>query len=232
MDQHPSQSQSQSLSRAGVFMSQVYLWMFAGLLVTAVASFVVMAVPALRAFVFTSTGIIILAVSTIGLVLYITARISRLSASTATGFFLAYAALNGAMLSPILLVYTGASIVSTFIITALMFASMAIYGYTTKRDLSPIGSFLMMGLIGIIIASIVNIFLQNSAMDFVISVIGVIVFAGLTAYDNQRIREMAEDAPLDDAVAIRRGAILGALTLYLDFINLFLHLLRLFGERR
>ncbi len=232
MDQQQSQQRSLSMSRAGVFMSQVYTWMFAGLLVTAVAAYLVSTVPALLMTVVSGGGFIVLAIATIGLVFFLTSRISTLSASAATGFFLLYATLNGAMLAPVLLIYTGASIVSTFVITALMFGAMAVYGITTKKDLTAMGSFMMMGLIGIIIASIVNFFLKSSAMEFVISAVGVVVFAGLTAYDNQKIRQMGEDAPLDDAVAIRRGAILGALSLYLDFINLFLMLLRLFGDRR
>ena len=130
-----------------------------------------------------------------------------------------------------LLVYTHSSVTQAFVVTAGMFGGMSLYGTVTKRDLTGMGSFLIMGLWGIILASIVNIFLRNSAMDFAISVIGVIVFAGLTAYDTQKLRAMGESAPLDDSLAIRRGAILGALSLYLDFVNMFLMLLRLFGNR-
>ena len=125
-----------------------------------------------------------------------------------------------------------ASIAKTFIITAGMFGGMSIFGMTTKKDLTGIGSFCIMGLWGLILAMVVNIFMKSSAMDFVISIVGVIVFIGLTAYDTQKLKQMGETAPLDDAVAIRRGALLGAMTLYLDFINLFLYLLRLFGERK
>jgi hypothetical protein len=129
-------------------------------------------------------------------------------------------------------VYTEASITKTFIITAGMFGGMSLFGMTTKKDLTGIGSFCIMGLWGLILAMIVNIFMKSSAMDFVISIIGVIVFVGLTAFDTQKLKQMGETAPLDDAVAMRRGALLGAITLYLDFINLFLYLLRLFGERK
>lgn len=130
-----------------------------------------------------------------------------------------------------LLVYSGASVARAFMVTAGMFGGMSVFGMVTKRDLSGMGSFLMMGLWGIILASIVNIFLKSTQMDFVISVVGVIVFTGLTAWDTQKLRQMGETAPIEDSVAIRRGAILGALSLYLDFINLFLMLLRLFGNR-
>ncbi len=166
------------------------------------------------------------------LVVGLSAGISKLSGSTATFLFLLYSGLNGLTLSAIFLVYTTSSIASTFLICAGMFAAMSIYGLTTKKDLTSLGSFLFMGLIGIIIASIVNIFLKSSAFQFVISGIGVIVFVGLTAYDSQKLKLMGESAPYDDALAIRRGTILGALTLYLDFINLFLMLLRFFGQSR
>jgi hypothetical protein len=128
--------------------------------------------------------------------------------------------------------YTASSIFNTFIVTAGMFAALSFYGLTTKRDLTGMGSFLMMGLFGIIIASIVNFFMHSSAMEFVISIIGVVIFAGLTAYDSQKLQAMGENAPMDDQVAIRRGTILGALSLYLDFINLFLFLIRFMGVTR
>jgi len=164
--------------------------------------------------------------------LVLSGMISRLSAFAATALFVVYSALMGAFLSSVLLVYTGASVMSTFVTCAAMFGGMSIYGTGTKRDLTGMGSFMMMGLFGLIIAMIVNIFLQSSAMTFVISALGVVIFTGLTAYDTQKIRAFGENAPLDDATAIRRGALLGALTLYLDFINLFLMLLRLMGDRR
>ncbi len=226
------QSTTAGVSRAAVFMQQVYTWMFAALMLTAGVAFVVSSVPAFRGILFNPIIMIGLMFGLIGFVWYLSSRINTLSPTTATNMFLGYAALNGVVLSPILLVYTGASVASTFVIASLMFGSLALYGMTTKRDLSPMGQFMIMGAIGLFIAMIVNFFLQSSAMQFVINVAGVIIFAGLTAYDNQKIREMGESAPLDDATAIRRGAILGALTLYLDFINLFLFLLRLLGVAR
>jgi FtsH-binding integral membrane protein len=155
-----------------------------------------------------------------------------MSAGTATTLFMVYSALNGVVLSSVLIVYATASVFQAFVTAAAMFGAMTVYGMTTKRDLTSMGSFMFMGLIGILIASVVNIFLGSSMMELVISAIGVIVFTGLTAYDSQQLRQMGETAPMDDPVAIRRGTILGALRLYLDFINLFLMLLRLFGGAR
>jgi FtsH-binding integral membrane protein len=166
----------------------------------------------------------------IGMVFFLSMRINKIQAGTAQALFWAYAALNGVWLSSIFMAYTGESIVRVFFISAASFAGLSLYGYTTKRDLSAFGSFLMMGLIGILIASIVNIFLGSSMLSFVISVIGVLVFAGLTAYDTQKIKDMYNDA--DGAAVASKKAVMGALNLYLDFINLFLMLLRFFGERR
>jgi len=173
---------------------------------------------------------LILLFGTLGLVLFLSFRISRLQPSTALTLFMVYAGLLGLMLSSIFLSYTGASITRTFFISAASFGALSLYGYSTERDLSPIGSFLIMGLFGIIIASLVNIFLASSALQFAISVIGVVVFAGLTAWDTQRIKEMYNS--MDDDGTMGRKAIMGALSLYLDFINLFLMMLRLFGDRR
>ena len=164
------------------------------------------------------------------LVFFLSWRIDRLSAGAARALFFVYAALLGASLSTIFAVYTTASITNVFLISAATFGGLSLWGYTTQRDLSPMGSFLMMGLIGIIIASLVNIFLKSSGLDWIISVIGVIVFAGLTAWDTQKIKEMY--SAYDDGTVAGRKAVMGALTLYLDFINLFLMLLRLFGGRR
>jgi uncharacterized protein len=166
----------------------------------------------------------------LGMVFFLSFRVHTLSVQAATTFFYLYAALLGLGLAPIFIAYTGASIARVFFITAASFGALSLYGYTTKRDLGPIGAFLMMGLIGIILAMIVNIFLASSALDLTISVIGVLVFAGLTAYDTQRIKEMYDVN--DDGTVAGRKAIMGALSLYLDFINLFLMLLRLFGDRR
>lgn len=166
----------------------------------------------------------------LGLVFYLSARISRMSAGGAQAAFWIFAALMGLSLSSVFLVYTGASIAQTFFVTAAAFGSLSLYGYTTKRDLSAMGSFMFMGLIGIIIASLVNLFLQSSALQFAVSVIGVLVFAGLTAWDTQRIKEMYFEG--DGAVVAGKKAIMGALSLYLDFINMFMFLLQFFGSQR
>ena len=166
----------------------------------------------------------------LGIVFYMSFGIRKLSVSKAHTTFWIFAALMGASLASIFLVYTGASITRVFFITAGTFGAMSIYGYTTKRDLTKLGSFLFMGLIGIIIASLVNIFLKSSMMYFIISILGVLIFVGLTAYDTQKIKNMY--AASDSREVIGKKAVMGALTLYLDFINLFIMLLRLFGQRR
>ena len=167
------------------------------------------------------------------LVFSLSARIQRIQASTATGMFLLYSALNGLTLSFVFLAYTRSSVASVFFICAATFGAFSIYGMTTNKDLTSMGSFMSMGLIGIIIASVVNMFIHSSGMSMIISYVGVIVFVGLTAYDTQKLKQMALTQPgdLDDSV-IRKGAIMGALTLYLDFINLFLMLLRIMGDRK
>jgi FtsH-binding integral membrane protein len=166
----------------------------------------------------------------LALVFFISFRIDRLQVGTAMALFLGFATLLGISLATIFIAYTGTSITRVFFISAASFGALSLYGYTTKRDLSPIGSFLIMGLFGIIIASIVGMFWQSTALQFAISVIGVVVFAGLTAWDTQKIKEMYDVN--DDGTVSGRKAVMGALTLYLDFINLFLMLLRLFGDRR
>jgi FtsH-binding integral membrane protein len=175
-------------------------------------------------------GMIVMLIGTFGLVMLISFMIDRLSPTTAMGLFFLYAALLGVMLSTIFIQYTGTSITRVFFISAASFGALSLYGYTTKRDLSPMGAFLIMGLIGLFIAMIVNMFLQSSAMGFVISIVGVLIFAGLTAWDTQKIKEMYDVN--DDGTVTARKAIMGALTLYLDFINLFLFMLRLIGDRR
>ena len=216
-----------------VFMRGVYQWMAMGLGLTALVAYFVVSSPTLIQAVFGNPllfwGLII---GEVMLVVAISGGITRLSAQTATTLFLVYSGLNGITLSAILLIYTATSIASTFLVCAGMFGAMSVYGLTTKKDLTSWGSFLFMGLVGIILASIVNIFLKSPAVNFVLSAIGVIVFVGLTAYDTQKLKVMGETAPLDDSLAMRRGTILGALTLYLDFINLFLMLLRFFGQTR
>jgi len=172
----------------------------------------------------------VLVLAPLALVFFISFRIDRLQFGTAWTLFMVYAGLLGISLATIFIAYTSTSITRVFFISAASFGALSLYGYTTKRDLSAIGSFLIMGLIGIIIASLVNLFLQSNAMQFIISVVGVLVFAGLTAWDTQKIKEMYDVN--DDGTVAGRKAVMGALTLYLDFINLFLMLLRLFGDRR
>ncbi len=173
---------------------------------------------------------IVLFLATLGIVFFMSFRIDRLQPSTALMLFMGYAGLLGLMLSSVFLAYTGVSITRTFFISAASFGALSLYGYTTQRDLSPIGSFLIMGLFGLILAMIVNIFLKSSGLDFAISAIGVLIFAGLTAWDTQKIKEMY--SVNDDGTVAGRKAVMGALTLYLDFINLFLFMLRFLGDRR
>jgi FtsH-binding integral membrane protein len=172
----------------------------------------------------------ILVLAPLGLVMVMSFGINRLSPAAALTLFFVYAGLLGLSLATIFVAYTGASIARVFFISAATFGAMSLYGYTTQRDLTGFGSFLFMGLIGIVIASLVNIFLHSSGLSWVISVVGVLVFVGLTAYDTQNIKEMY--SPMDDGTVAGRKAVMGALRLYLDFINLFLMLLRLFGDRR
>ncbi len=173
---------------------------------------------------------IVLFLGTLGIVFFLSFRINKLQATTALALFMLYAALLGLMLSSVMLTYTGASIARTFFISAASFGALSLYGYTTQRDLSPIGSFLIMGLFGLILAMIVNMFLKSSGLDFAISAIGVLIFAGLTAWDTQKIKEMYDSN--DDGTVSGRKTVMGALTLYLDFINLFLFMLRFMGDRR
>ncbi|MBI1747324.1 MAG: Bax inhibitor-1/YccA family protein [Acidobacteria bacterium] len=214
------------------FISRVYGWMGVGLALTAVISLLTVQSPTLlRLFVYNPILRWGLLLGELGLVIYLSARISKMTVGAATGGFVAYAAMNGLTLSVIFLIYTAASITSVFFVTAGTFAAMSAIGYVTKKDLSGIGSFCLMGLIGVIIASIVNLFVRSSMLDWLLSVLGVLIFIGLTAYDTQKIKNLARNIdPLSDAAT--KTAILGALTLYLDFINLFLYMLRFFGQRR
>jgi FtsH-binding integral membrane protein len=216
------------------FIRSVYNWMAIGLALTGFIAYYVSQSPALIQMVFGNPLLmIVLVVAELGLVFSISGMITRMSAGTATALFVLYSALNGVTLSFIFLVYTQTSIVSTFFICAATFVTCSVYGWSTKRDLTSMGGFLAMGLIGIIIASLVNMFIKSSAMNMIISYIGVIVFVGLTAYDTQKLKNMALTQPANlDGSAVRKGAILGALSLYLDFINLFLMLLRIFGQSR
>jgi len=215
-----------------VFLAKVFNWMAVGLGLTGIVAYFT-AHTGLAMAIVGSPIFFILIIGELGLVFYLSARVEKMQASTASSLFIGYSVLNGLTLSVIFLAYTSASIAGTFFITAGMFGAMAIYGLVTKRDLSGWGSFLFMGLIGIIIASIVNIFLNSSAMHWMISMIGVFIFTGLTAYDVQRIKKIGEEGIMTQGhEAIRKGSIMGALALYLDFINLFLMLLRFFGGSR
>ena len=173
----------------------------------------------------------VLLIAQLGLVFFLSFRVQKLQPSTALGLFIGYSALSGATLAPLVFAYTQASVVTAFFTAAAMFGAMSVWGYTTKKDLSGFGSFLFMGLIGLIVASVINIFVGSNTMSFVISLIAVPLFAGLTAYDMQKIKEIYYHTQ-GDVAAQSRAAVMGALTLYLDFINLFIHLLQLMGERR
>ena len=227
------QTQTQVQVRVNSFIRSVYNWMAIGLGITGFVAYYVANTESLRQLIFGNKILFFgLIIAEFGLVIAISARIQKMQASTATALFVLYSALNGATLSLIFLIYTASSITSTFFICAGTFVTCSIYGWTTKRDLTSVGGFMTMGLIGIIIASVVNIFLRSSAMYMIISYIGVIVFVGLTAYDTQHLKNMAMTQPDGlEAGVVRKGAILGALKLYLDFINLFLMLLRIFGNR-
>ena len=216
------------------FVRSVYNWMGIGLGLTAFVAFYVSSSPSMMRFIFGNSMVFfVLIFAELGLVFSISSMVNRIKAGTATFLFLLYSGLNGLTLSFVFLAYTRTSIASTFFICAATFTVCSIYGWTTKKDLTSWGGFLFMGLIGIIIASLVNMFLRSSGMSLIISYIGVIVFVGLTAYDTQKLKQMAltQPAGLDGGV-VRKGAILGALSLYLDFINLFLMLLRIFGSAR
>ena len=216
--------------RVGAFLSKVYGWMFLGLLVTAVTAFLVASSPALIELVFANRLVLWgIFIAQLGLVIYLSARVEHVAPTTAAGLFTLYSGLVGVTSSVILLVYTATSITSTFIVTAGMFGAMAVFGTVTKRSLAGWGQFLFMGLIGLIIAMVVGLFWQNDALQFVISVVGVLVFTGLTAWDAQRLKQMAVALPDGRTGAY---AVVGALSLYLDFINLFFFLLRFTGGRR
>jgi FtsH-binding integral membrane protein len=216
------------------FVRSVYNWMALGLGLTGFIAFYVSNSPNLIKLIFGNQILFFgLIIGELGLVFYLSARVQKIQASTATALFILYAALNGVTLSFIFLIYTQSSIVSTFFICSATFVACSIYGMVTKRDLTSFGGFMAMGLIGIIIASVVNMFIRSSGMSMIISYIGVLVFVGLTAYDTQKLKRMALAQPSDlEAGVVRKGAIMGALTLYLDFINLFLMLLRILGNRR
>jgi FtsH-binding integral membrane protein len=209
------------------FIRTVYAWMAGGLVLTAAAAMWVVFSPAMKQLIFGTPLRWVLLIGELGLVFYLSARITKMSAATAASVFLVFSLLNGLTLSAIFFVYTNAAIYQAFFTAAGMFGAMSVYGMVTKRDLTSWGSFFFMGLIGIIICSVVNFFLKSSALGFAISIIGVFVFLGLTAYDTQKLKSYATAPELRENLAVY-----GALALYLDFINLFLMLLRLFGGNR
>ncbi len=214
------------------FMQKVYLWMTFALTLTGFVAYRTSQSEFLLELIFSSSfGFIGLILAELALVFWISSGIQRMSSNMAIGLFLLYSVLNGMTLSVLLIAYTGASVASTFFITAGMFGAMSVYGYTTKQDLSSWGNLLFMALIGLILASVVNIFLQSSGLYWLISYIGVLVFVGLTAYDTQKIKQLAAQVIVESEEG-RKVAILGALTLYLDFINMFIFMLRILGNRR
>ena len=216
---------------SGIF-PKVYGWMTAGLALTALAALMTLSNQGLLNLVLGNRLVFYgLILGELGLVFAMSAAINRISATAATMLFMLYSALNGVTFAGIFLIYTSSSIASTFMVASGTFAAMSVYGYATKRDLTGWGSFLFMGLIGVIIASVVNIFLHSAMITWVTSYLGVFIFVGLTAYDTQKIRRIGQSG-FADSDSRHKAAVLGALTLYLDFINLFFMLLRIMGNRR
>ena len=212
-------------------MRKTYLWMSMAPVITGLTAYVVATNAAISNFLFMHSQLIwVLFLAEIGLVIGLSAAIRKISLSAATLMFVAYAALNGVTFSSLFYVYTMGSLASTFFITAGTFGAMSLVGFFTKADLSSMGKILLMALIGLIIASVVNIFVASSGLEVLMTYLGVLIFVGLTAYDTQKIKQMFLMAP-DASEATQKYAVLGALTLYLDFINLFLYLLRIFGRR-
>lgn len=216
--------------RVTAFLRAVYGWMCVGLAVTAGVAYFTASSPAILEALFANRILFFVLIGAeLGLVFYLSARVATIAPATASALFLLYSALNGVTLSIVLLAYTGASVANAFFVCAAMFAALAVYGSTTSRSLAGVGQFMFMGLIGLILASIIGIFWQNDGLQFVIACAGVLIFTGLTAWDAQRLKQMALALPSGGASSF---AVVGALSLYLDFINLFLMLLRLFGDRR
>ena len=215
-----------------VLMRKVYVWMTLALAITGFTAYGVATSPGLMQAIYTNSvlfwGLII---AEFALVIGVSAAINKLSLATATLMFILYSVINGALLSYIFILYTASSISTVFFITAGTFAVMALLGYTTKTDLSSMGKILLMALIGLIIATVVNVFIKSTMFDLIVSYVGVLIFVGLTAYDSQKIKQMLLQAP-DAGEGAQKVALLGALSLYLDFINLFIYLLRIFGNRK
>lgn len=211
----------------------VYVWMTLALAITGfVALYVAKSYTLINAMAQNSMMFWILLIAEVGLVMFLSARIHRISFTTATILFILYSVLNGVTMSVLFMVYTMSSIATTFFVTAGTFGATALYGYVTKKDLTRIGSLCIMGVIGLIIASLVNLFLQNSMMDLVISYIGVLLFVGLTAYDSQKIKQLLSGDDVEVNETTQKIALMGSLTLYLDFINLFIYLLKILGDRK
>lgn len=213
------------------YMVKVYNFMAMALGISGAVAFITANTPALMNVIFGTPLAWVVALAPLGFVIFFSVKLNSLSAQTAKNYLWIYSALMGLSLSSLLIMYTGASVARVFFITASVFGAMSLYGYTTKKDLTGFGSFLIMGLIGLLIASLVNIFLKSSAMEFALSILGTLIFIGLTAYDTQRIKQTYYHFAGNQEL-VNKMAVVGALSLYMDFINLFIHLLRFFGERR
>ena len=214
-----------------VLMRKVYVWMTLALVITGFTAYGVATSPGIQQLVFGNSIVMWgLIIAEFALVIGVSAAINKLSLTTATLMFILYSVINGALLSAIFLIYTASSIATVFFITAGTFGAMALVGYTTKTDLTSMGKILFMALIGLVIATLVNLFVKSSGFTLILSYVGVLIFVGLTAYDSQKIKQMMLQAP-DAGEGAQKLALLGALTLYLDFINLFIYLLRIFGKR-
>ncbi len=212
-------------------MRKVYVWMTFALAITGITAYLVATNETLLTLIYSHQAVMwVLVIAELAIVIGVTAAINKISLPVATLLFVVYSVLNGALFSSIFLVYTMASIAKVFFITAGTFGAMSLYGYTTKSDLTSWGKILIMGVLGLIIATVVNLFLKSSGLEMIISYAGVLIFVGLTAYDTQKIKQMCLQAP-DAGETMQKYALLGALSLYLDFINLFIYLLRIFGRR-
>ena len=222
-----------SVEAINALFRKVYQFMAMGLILTALAAYLTASSPTMITMLYTSRApMLIIGVAEIGLVIWLSAGLNKLSASAARNIFFVYSILNGLLCSSVLLVYTGESIAKAFLSTAGMFGAMSIYGLYTQRDLTSMGSFLRMGLFGLIIAMVINLFMRSSAMELYISIFGIIIFMGLTAWDTAKIKAIAASYDSRDENMTGKIAVIGALSLYLDFINIFLYLLRLFGKQR
>ncbi len=214
------------------FLSKVFLWMALGLAITTAGSFWLLSQPQLFSTIMKNHWVFFaLVIAEIGLVIWLSSALMSMSAGLATTLFLVYSFLNGVTLSPLFVIYTGASVMTTFAVTAGTFFFFSLYGFTTKRDLTTMGGLMMMGLIGVILASVVNIFVKSSMLDWIVTFIAIAVFMGLIAWDTQKLKAM-HAMGFESPQAERKMTILGALALYLDFVNLFIQLLRIFGKRR